>query len=145
MASDIEYREIQTFPPAALAEIRRLYLLAGWCTEADDASFLPPLFAGSTLVLSAWSGDRLVGVGRAISDGCSDAYIQDVVVAPEFRRRGIGAALVTGIAARLRRRGVGWIGLVGAPGTEAFYASLGLSTPAHHTFWRFPDAPPAAE
>ena len=136
MANEIEYREDKTFSPAALAEIRRLYLLAEWCEEADDDSFLPPLFAGSTVVLSAWSGEHVVGIGRAISDGVSDAYIQDVVVAPEFRRRGIGAALVNGIADRLRRRGIGWIGLVGAPGTEAFYASLGFRAPEDHRFWR---------
>ena len=136
MATEIEYRETKNFPPAALAEIRRLYLLAGWCEEADDASFLPPLFAGSAVVLSAWAGEHVAGVGRAISDGCSDAYIQDVVVAPEFRRRGIGAALVNGLAERLRRRGIGWIGLVGAPGTEAFYAALDLVAPKNHTFWK---------
>ena len=135
MANEIEYREVKTFSPAALAEIRRLYLLAGWCEEADDVSFLPPLFAGSALVLSAWSSGHVVGVGRAISDGVSDAYIQDVVVAPEFRRGGIGAALVGGLTARLRRRGIGWIGLVGAPGTEKFYASLGFRAPDRHTFW----------
>lgn len=141
MASDIEYREIKTFSPAALAEIRRLYLIAGWCSEADDVSFLPPLFAGSELVFSAWSGDHVAGIGRAISDGVSDAYLQDIVVAPEFRRRGIGTALVTGLTDRLRRRGIGWIGLVGAPGTEAFYASLGFRAPENHTFWLFPGVP----
>ena len=119
MANEIEYREDKTFAPAALAEIRRLYLLAGWCEEADDVSFLPPLFAGSTVVLSAWSGEHVVGIGRAISDGVSDAYIQDVVVAPGSRRRGIG-----------------WIGLVGAPGTDAFYASLGFCAPEDHRFWK---------
>jgi len=136
VTNEIEYREVKTFAPAALAEIRRLYLLAGWCEEADDASFLPPLFAGSTVVLSAWSDEHVAGIGRAISDGVSDAYIQDVVVAPEFRRRGIGAALVNGIVERLRRRGIGWIGLVGAPGTEAFYAALGFHAPENHRFWK---------
>lgn len=136
MATEIEYREEKCFSAAALAEIRRFYLAAGWCGEEDDETFLPPLFAGSEAVLSAWEDGRIVGVGRAISDGSSDAYIQDVVVAPEHRRRGIGAAIVNGLAARLRARGIGWIGLVGAPGTEAFYASLGFRAPAGHTFWQ---------
>ena len=139
MADDIEYRELREFPPEALTEILELYRLANWCGAEDDSSFLPPLFAGSTLAVSAWAGGHVVGVGRAISDGCSDAYIQDVVVAPEHRRRGIGAGIVKRLAAGLRRRGIGWIGLVGAPGTESFYASLGFRAPAEHTFWKFPE------
>ena len=74
--------------------------------------------------------------GACLGDHVSDAYIQDVVVAPEFRRHGIGGAIVKTLAAELRRQGVEWIGLVGAPGTENFYRALGLTAPQGYTFYQ---------
>ena len=34
--------------------------------------------------------NHLIGMGRVISDGTSDGYLQDVIVLPEFRKLGIG-------------------------------------------------------
>ena len=78
----------------------------------------------------------MVGFARALSDGCSDAYIQDVVVSPEFRRQGIGGKLIRFLEAELRRRGVDWIALVGEPGTENFYSRLGLKEQPGYTLWK---------
>ncbi|MBP5531811.1 MAG: GNAT family N-acetyltransferase [Lentisphaeria bacterium] len=60
------------------------------------------------------------------------------MVAPEHRRRGVGGAIVRALVAELRKRGVDWIGLVGEPGTEEFYRSLGFRAPENFTFWRCP-------
>ena len=79
---------------------------------------------------------RLIGMGRAISDGVSDAFIQDVAVTKAFRRRGIGGEIVRQIAAVLQERGVDWIGLVGEPGTESFYRNLGFEEQKNFTLWK---------
>jgi len=71
-------------------------------------------------------------MGRAISDGASDAYIQDVTVLAAFRGQGIGARLIALLRDRLVERGIGWIGLVAEPGTEAFYRRLGFEVMAGH-------------
>ena len=47
-----------------------------------------------------------------------------------------GGGIVRTLAAELRRQGVDWIGLVGAPGTEKFYRDLGLTAPAGYTFYQ---------
>ena len=74
---------------------------------------------------------------RALGDGVSDAYIQDVVVEPDRRGQGIGSELVRMLVAELRKAGVSWIGLVGAPGTERFYRKLGFSPLAGHVPMRY--------
>jgi len=51
-------------------------------------------------------------MGRAISDGISDAYIQDVTVLSEFRGQGIGTGIVQEILKQLRDDGLQWIGLI---------------------------------
>jgi aralkylamine N-acetyltransferase len=66
-------------------------------------------------------------MGRAISDGASDAYIQDVMVRPESRRRAIASSIMKAILARLERDGLTWIGLIAKQGTLPFYRGLGFS------------------
>lgn len=133
----IEYRKVDSLPEKALAKLRDLYICAGWITPEDDAGFLAPMLAGSEVAVCAFSGEEVVGFGRALSDGCSDAYIQDVVVDPGFRKQGIGGNIVLKLERALREKGVDWIGLVGAPGTENFYAQLGLTPKRDHTLWCF--------
>ncbi len=116
----------------------RLYVQAGWIESVDRGDFIARALSGSTLAAGAFLDGRLVGLGRALSDGVSDAYVQDVVVDSAFRRRGIGGGLLRFIFAELRRRGVDWIGLVGEPGTEKFYAGLGLRERKGHTLWQYP-------
>lgn len=124
------------FPPELLAAVARLYRIAGWVEENDGCEFLSAALGNSCAVCAAYCDGKLAGMGRALGDGVSDAYIQDVVVDPDFRRRGVGGAIVRALVAELKRRGVDWIALVGEPGTEDFYRSLGFRAPAGFTFWR---------
>jgi ribosomal protein S18 acetylase RimI-like enzyme/nitroimidazol reductase NimA-like FMN-containing flavoprotein (pyridoxamine 5'-phosphate oxidase superfamily) len=59
----------------------------------------PARIAGALLGASAWVGvrdgdRRLVACARAVSDGHKCAWIYDVVVAPAWRRRGLGSAMM---------------------------------------------------
>ena len=126
------------FSPELLRAAARLYRIAGWVDENDDCGFLAAALGNSCAVCVGRIDGRIVGMGRALGDGVSDAYIQDVVVDPDFRRRGVGGAIVRTLVAELKRRGVDWIALVGEPGTEEFYRSLGFTAPEGFTFWRLP-------
>ena len=132
----VEIRQLSSPAAEDLLQLRELYLIAEWISADDPAEFLVSAIAGSTVAAGAFAGERLVGFARALSDGCSDAYIQDVVVSPEFRRQGIGGKLIRFLEAELRRRGVDWIALVGEPGTENFYSKLGLKEQPGYTLWK---------
>lgn len=132
----IEYRIETEFPQPLLLAAAELYRVAGWVDENDDCGFLEAALENSCAVCVAYCDDKVCGMGRALGDRVSDAYIQDVVVFPEFRRRGIGGGIVKTLAAELRRQGVDWIGLVGAPGTGKFYRDLGLTAPDGYTFYQ---------
>jgi ribosomal protein S18 acetylase RimI-like enzyme len=43
---------------------------------------------------SAWRGERMVGFARLVTDFVAHAYLADVIVEPELRRRGIATRLV---------------------------------------------------
>lgn len=82
-------------PPRAAADAAQLldgaYWLDGLSRDAIVRAHL-----GSTAWVGARASDgRLVGSARAISDGARVAWVLDVVVAPAWRRRGLGRALVT--------------------------------------------------
>ncbi len=103
------------------------YREGGWWDERWSRKAIPAMIRGSFAFLVARdAAGAAVGMGRAISDGASDAYIQDVVVHRALRGRGIGAEIVRRLTAHCRSRGLDWIGLVAEPGTEAFYERLGF-------------------
>ncbi|MGI5865212.1 MAG: GNAT family N-acetyltransferase [Myxococcales bacterium] len=122
---EIEYQVVSEAPVEAIVA---LYEAGGWWQESPQwRAVIPQMIRGSFCFMVARSRDgRFVGMGRAISDGVSDAYIQDVVVLKEMRKRGIGRELVKRLAEYCAERGIGWIGLVAEPGTEAFYESIGF-------------------
>ena len=111
-------------------ELLRLYREAGWWTPAapPPPGYLDALVKGYTCFVGAFCGGRMIGMGRCLSDGVSDAYIQDVTVLDGFRKRGVGRRIIAEIIRCLRRRGVDWIGLIAEPGSPAFYRGLGFRT-----------------
>ena len=125
MVEQILYRSLA--PDVDLSLPLALYEEAGWITTAEkERETVSAILKGSLLFLGAWKGEKLIGMGRAISDGGSDAYIQDVFVSAPYRNRGSGAGIVSTLVQKLRERGIGWIGLIGVPGTERFYRELGF-------------------
>jgi aralkylamine N-acetyltransferase len=105
----------------------RLYREAGWWGEGpDDPALVKRLVAGSHCVAVARREGRIVGMGRAISDRASDAWIQDVTVDATLRHRGIGSEIVRRLVARLDADGMGWIGLVAENGSHPMYEPLGF-------------------
>ena len=106
-------------------ELVALYDTVGWSAYTDEPEALRPAIAGSSFVVTARRGARLVGLARAISDGAMDCYLQDVLVAPDQQRSGVGRALVTvvvdhysGVRRKVLRTG-------DEPRHRAFYESLG--------------------
>ncbi|MBP7147729.1 MAG: GNAT family N-acetyltransferase [Acidobacteria bacterium] len=119
---------------AAVEEVVELYKAGGWWQEQPawrDA--IPGMIRGSFCFMVIRDADgRAVGMGRAISDGASDAYIQDIVVVPALRGRGLGKELVRRLVDYCRERGIDWVGLIAEPGTERMYEALGFRTLEGH-------------
>ena len=121
--------EIRIITSTVTAEVVCLYKSAGWWEEHYVAeAFIPGMVSNSTCFVGAFDNDRMIGMGRAVSDNVSDAYIQDIVVLDEYRRRGIGGEIVKVLIRELKAKGIDWIGLIGEPGTEQFYTRFGFET-----------------
>lgn len=77
-----------------ISDLMELYGSVGWSNYTDSPEMLAAAMAGSAKVVSAWSGELLVGLARVISDGVTIWYLQDILVRPDFHRRGVGRTLV---------------------------------------------------
>jgi len=111
-------------------EIVALYRAGGWWDEERDSpEEIPALILGSLafIVATDTSTGKAVGMGRVISDGVSDGYIQDLVVLPEYRGQGVGSAIVQALVASCRRQGIRWLALIAEPGSDRFYGDLGFA------------------
>ncbi len=124
MRDAVDYEAVTSAP---VEEIVELYKAAGWWQESPEArETIPAMIRGSVRFMVARSIDgRIVGMARVISDGYSDAYIQDVVVLKDYRGRGVGRELVRRLTQFCVSRKIGWIGLVAEPGTQSLYEELG--------------------
>ncbi len=71
-----------------------LYASVGWTAYTREPERLCQAVTGSRWVASAWEGERLVGLCRAVGDGVSICYLQDVLVHPDCQRQGLGRSLV---------------------------------------------------
>lgn len=82
--------------------------------------------AGWLCCLAAWEGDLLAGLVRAVGDGVSVLYVQDLLVQPEYQRRGIDCRLLEampGAYSHVRQR---LLTTDDTPQTLAFYRTLGF-------------------
>lgn len=125
MAEEIDIRLVYSWDEE---EIVALYRAGGWWKEEYRTEDLRHLMRGSYAFAVAAENKtgRAVGMGRVISDGVSDGYIQDLVVLPEFRKSGVGAQIVAALINRCLQAGITWIALIAEPGTERFYLPLGF-------------------
>ena len=77
--------------------------------------------ANSWLVVSAYNGKRLVGVGRVVTDGAIHAMIYDLIVHPDYQRGGIGSQILGILIEKCKEAKIHDIQLFCAPGKRAFY------------------------
>jgi ribosomal protein S18 acetylase RimI-like enzyme len=115
-------------------EIADLYRAGGWWKEEYDPAALGSLIRGSfsfAVAVDTKTG-KAIGMGRVISDGVSDGYIQDLVVLPDYRKSGIGREIVSALVERCLQSGITWIALIAEPDTEQFYQPLGFKPMDRH-------------
>lgn len=131
MESEISVHVVKEWDSAVLVD---LYRAGGWWMQDHDPAHLPALVRSSFAFVIAVDDatGRSVGMGRIISDGVADGYIQDLVVIPEFRGKGVGRKILRTLLAFCYERNITWIGLIAEPGTEEFYTSIGFSRMKDH-------------
>ena len=93
----------RTLPPGVIlrawresdfATIQCLSSSEGWTTFENRPRDALIAWHQSWPALVAADGEQVIGFLRSLTDGVVTTYIAEVLVAPEWRRKGIGAALL---------------------------------------------------
>jgi aralkylamine N-acetyltransferase len=102
-------------------DVANLFQAVGWgeC-EPDD---LRAAFGKSTYKCFAFDDERLVGFGRTIDDGKYMATVVDMIVHPDYHRRGIGHEIMQNLQSRLK--GFLYVTLTAMADVQPFYTKLG--------------------
>ena len=107
-------------------EILNLYASVGWTAYTDHPETLKMGFEKSLLVLGVYEDDTLLGILRAVGDGTTIVFIQDILVKPDYQRRGIGTALLKQALSRYARVRQIQLATDNTEKTKAFYRSCGF-------------------
>ena len=107
-------------------EILPLYKSVGWRNYYEHPEMLPKAYAASLCILGAYEGEKLVGILRAVGDGHSILFIQDILVYPEYQHRGIGTALVKAVLEQYPHVYQIELATDNTEKTVSFYKSLGF-------------------
>lgn len=120
-----------------LLKVCDLYKMSGWWKGACSFEQIYKLMSGSFCFITAWKGEKPVGMGRVISDAFNDAYIQDIFVDENYRKRGIAANIVKKLMNYCASKNIRWIALIAAPGSVGVYERSGFKKMAGHTPMQF--------
>jgi len=74
-------------------KIIALYKANGW-SAAENPDELYKALMNSHSFVTAWDGDKLIGLGSAISDGYLVVYYPHLLVHPEYQGNGIGKKIM---------------------------------------------------
>lgn len=75
-------------------QVQALYDDAGWIAYTSDMDTLIRALEQSLYLVCAYQDGKLCGLLRAVGDGCTILYIQDILVMHTCRRRGAGRRMV---------------------------------------------------
>ena len=107
-------------------EILHLYASVGWTAYTDHPELLLKGFENSMLTLAAYEGEQLLGIIRTVGDGHTIVFVQDILVFPEYQRKGVGSALLQAILDRYSHVRQIELATDNTPKTIAFYKSMGF-------------------
>jgi ribosomal protein S18 acetylase RimI-like enzyme len=100
----------------------------GWAHRIGDAAAFAALVQASQRVVVAQADAAVIGFARALTDERANGYLSMVVVAPDFRGRGVGRALVEQLIGADDR--LTWVLRAGREGAADFFAKLGFRASA---------------
>lgn len=115
-------------PPIDSPALNALYA-AAWPRHKERDEW--PELAHSLAHIWAWDGDRLAGFVYVAWDGAVHAFLLDPTVHPDYRRQGLGLALVKQAEQAARAAGCEWLHVDYDDYLDPFYKAAGFRpTPA---------------
>ena len=104
-------------------ELYRASTLARRRPVDDDARF-EAMLEHANLIVTAWDGERLLGISRSLTDFAWTTYHADLAVREDHQRRGNGRELIRRTRAAAPQA---TLVLLAAPAAERYYPRIGFT------------------
>jgi len=117
----ITYAQDRRLTPEQLADV---FTRSGIKRPVDDLARMEKMLQHGNLLVTAWDGQSLVGVARALTDFAFCCYLSDLAVDRAYQHQGIGQALIDQVRSAIGRDSM--LLLLAAPGAMAYYPKVGF-------------------
>lgn len=110
--------------PLEIQDVVRVFDASGISRPTKDHDRIGRMLKSANLTISAWDGDKLVGVCRALTDFSYCCFLSDLAVDRDYQHRGIGKEMI----ARLRTETGDEVSLIiqAAAASMSYYPRLGF-------------------
>lgn len=116
------YKYNESISPEAMADLRES---VGW--NRMEKEYGNPLMT-SFFHIAVYDDEQLVGFVDSVSNGVTDAYIQDLIVCPDYQGKGIGTDLMKKMIASLKEKHIYIISVIFEERLKPFYDRFGFNT-----------------
>lgn len=111
--------------PVSAKAISDLRAAVGW--NRMEKEYATPLMT-SYCHIAVYEKEELIGYVDCVSNGVTDAYIQDLMVHPDYQGKGVGTELMNRMIAYLKEKRIYMISVVFEESLKPFYAKFGFYT-----------------
>ncbi|CAM3175391.1 GNAT family N-acetyltransferase [Paenibacillus lupini] len=118
----IEYR-IEA--PVTAVQVAEVFRSSGIKRPVDDLARIQKMIDNADLIVSAWDGEQLVGIARAVTDFSYCCYLSDLAVSQTHQRLGIGKELVNRVREHIGEEVA--LLLLSAPSAMDYYPQIGFA------------------
>lgn len=105
-------------------QVIEVYNSSGINRPTGDARRIEKMYANANLIVSAWKGDELIGVSRALTDFCYACYLSDLAVKKDYQKDGIGKQLIEITKQEIGEKTA--LILLSAPAAMEYYPKVGF-------------------
>ena len=106
-------------------DVANLFEQSGIKRPYDDLRRIENMLERADVIISAWDGEKLVGIARALTDFVYCCYLSDLAVDREYQHKGIGKVLVRQLQTKIGDQCS--LVLISAPGAMDYYPKIGFT------------------
>ncbi|MCP3809950.1 MULTISPECIES: GNAT family N-acetyltransferase [unclassified Paenibacillus] len=118
---DITYKNHKD---VSVEDVIRVFRTSGIVRPIDQPERIQMMISNADILLSAWHGNKMIGIARGLTDWSFCCYLSDLAVDQTFQKSGVGRNLVAKTQEEIGES-VALI-LLAAPSAMTYYPKIGF-------------------
>ena len=119
---EIQYRKNEKITANQLAEV---FKASGIRRPVEDKPRLEKMLKHADILVTAWDGEKLIGVARALTDYSYCCYLSDLAVDQGYQHKGIGKQLILEVEKEIGEEAS--LILLASPSAMDYYPKVGFT------------------